>query len=109
MGNYDIRRRGVMAWQSTLGEMKRYGTRVRLMGCGCPHWSEVDLDEMIAALGEDGSLWDRRPPCPKCDRLQHFMASPGEGTPFLPLLSQPRDSDEKPLPYHVGGWTGRMG
>lgn len=109
MGRYDITRRSVQAWQSTLGEMKRHGTRVRLMGCGCPHWSEVDLDEMIAILGEEYTLWDRRPPCPKCDGLQHFMASPGGSTPFRPLLSVPRDSDQNPLPFHVAGWTGRNG
>jgi hypothetical protein len=94
---------------STLGAMKAAGTRVRLMGCGCANWSDVDLGEMIAMLGEDGSLWDRRPPCPECGELQHFLASPGPSTPFRPLQSVPRDSDQNPLPFHVGGWTGRMG
>lgn len=107
MGSYDITRRAVLDWQSDLAAMKRLGTRVRLMGCGCPYWSDVDLDEMIRILGEDGTLWDRRPPCPKCDGLQHFMASPAPATPFLPLLSVPRDSDQNPLPFHVGGWMGR--
>lgn len=78
----------VMAWQSTLGEMKKHGTRVRLMSGNCPHWSDIDLDGMIEQLGPDAHLWDSRAPCPVCGVEQHFMASPGGGTPFTPMIRQ---------------------
>lgn len=111
MGNYDIRRRGIPVWQSTLGAMKSAGTRVRLIcTTPCQFWTEVDVDDMIGELrGADMTLWDARPPCPICDGLARFVASPGQGTPFRPLVSDPGDSDRRPLPPQawMAGWTGR--
>jgi hypothetical protein len=81
--------RYVMEWQSDLKSMKAHGTLVTLGGCkgGTSHWVEQDLDQLIKEMGEDGSLWDLRPSCPRCLTLQHFLASPGPSTPYRPLLS----------------------
>jgi hypothetical protein len=100
----------VMRWQSSLGNMLAAGTVVIRTGCGCGVWGEVNLEHMIAVLGgPQMTLWDCRPPCPLCGRLQHFMASPGRGTPKRLLLSVPHDAEEHPLPPQawMAGWTGR--
>lgn len=107
MGTHDPSRRSVMAWQSTLSMMRAHSTRVRRV-CSCGFWKDVDVAEMEALLGADGSLWDRRPPCDRCDRLSHFMASPGPGSPFLPLLSPSASSmDNLPPQAWMAGWTGQ--
>lgn len=78
----------VMAWQSSLGAMKAHGTRIRQMGGGCDHWSEVDVGGLIDRLGAEAHLWDERAPCPVCGVEQFFAASPGGGTPFTPMIRQ---------------------
>lgn len=83
-----------MAWMSTLKSMKAYETIVvRICSSPCDFYERQDLDALIALLGEDAMLHDERPPCPRCDRLNHFMASPGPGTPMRPLLSPDRGPD----------------
>jgi len=100
-----------MRWMSTLGAMKAEGTVVRASCQACGKWHDVDLDEMIRELGSpEATLWDRHPPCldPACDGLLMFMASPGLGTPFRPLLSPELPSDA-PLPIEstMDGWVGK--
>lgn len=75
----------VLEWQRSLGAMRRHG--VRLMLTGCRHWRRVDLEALAAELGDEASLWDASRPCPVCRKPQTFMASPGQGTPFLPLVT----------------------
>ena len=80
-----------MAWQATLGEMQAHGTRLA-MTCtapGCGLWVALDVSALIIAHGEAFRLWDGRPACVSCGRPGHYMASPGPGTPFTPLLSGP--------------------
>lgn len=92
----------VMRWQSTLYWMKQEGTRLmRTCSSPCKYWIMEDLDAMIALLGPDASLHGERPPCPRCRRLNIFMASPAEGTPFRPLHVYPREPDP---PRPPGGW-----
>lgn len=86
MGSYDESRRSPMAWQSTLGAMRAHGTAVILTGCACRK-TAIDIEAMIATLGPDADLWDVHPICARCGRRQHYMASPGDGTPFRPLIS----------------------
>jgi hypothetical protein len=107
MGNYDITRRTAMKWQGVLSDMKAEGTHV-ICSCSACGWHEVvDLDAMIALLGADGSLWDRRPPCEKCDKTCLFLASPGRGTPVRPCKSWWAFSmDDLPPEAWMGGWTG---
>lgn len=80
----------VLEWQSNLAGMRKHGTRVQWSCETCRGWGAVDLEPLIARLGEAGSLWDRQPPCkvPGCGGRVFFLASPGSGTPFRPLLSQ---------------------
>src|SRR4029453_1851930 len=84
-------RRAPMAWQGTLGQMKAHGTRLA-MTCtapGCGLWVALDVGALIAKHGEAFRPWDGRPRCVSCGQPGHYMASPGEGTPFRPLLSGP--------------------
>jgi hypothetical protein len=77
-----------MAWQGTLAQMRTHGTRVA-QACttsDCRRWVDLDIEKLIAELGPEHMLWDRRPPCPLCDGKTHFMASPGPSTPYRPLL-----------------------
>jgi hypothetical protein len=78
-----------LTWQGNLANMKRYGTRLAQV-CGtrdCLNWTPLDLDELMAAYGPSYMLWDKRPACRRCGARTHFMASPGDSTPFRPLLS----------------------
>lgn len=96
-----------MVWMSTLENMVAYEAHV-IQTCGaCGWWAVTDLAAMVALLGADGSLWDRRPPCEACGGESHFMASGGPGTAKRPLLS-PRHSTIDTLPPQawMGGWTG---
>ena len=86
MGNYDERRRGIMAWQSTLGAMREHGTIVILTGCRCRH-QDVNLTDLIDQRGPEASLWDDQPECPVCKDRRHYMASAGQATPFRPLIT----------------------
>ena len=102
------RPQSVPQWMSTLGEMKRWGTRV-ICSCGkCHAWRPVDLDPLGVLLDWDGSLWDRRPPCEEgdCPGLCLFLASPGTGTPMRPLKSDGYTLDDLPPQAWMGGWTG---
>lgn len=91
----------VMRWMSTLGRMKAENIRVRRVCTSpCPYWIDEDLDALIAQLGPDFSLIDQRPPCPRCERLNLFMASTGSGTPFRPLQTENRPDPKRP----EGGW-----
>jgi hypothetical protein len=83
------RRTSPLAWQNTLGEMRRYGTLLALC-CArpkCKHWDPIDVGAMIATHGEAWAPWDHFPPCPRCRKPAHYMASPAESTPFRPLSS----------------------
>jgi hypothetical protein len=85
MGHYDETRRVIPSWQRTIGAMKDHGALLIL--AGCRHGAPANLDQLIADHGEDWSPRDCRPTCPKCGALQHYMASPAEGTPMRPLLT----------------------
>jgi hypothetical protein len=101
---------GRMLWMSTLGAMMAEGTLVLRTCPNCGFHGRVDLEHMVDVLGgPEFSLWDCRPPCPLCEKPMHHMASPGEGSIFRPLLSQPEDAEEHPLPARawMKGWTGR--
>lgn len=80
-----------MAWQGSLREMLRQETRLAFCCTAreCKAWIEQDVRGLARELGFDATLWDDRPPCPKCSARGHYMASPGRSTPFLPLLSAP--------------------
>jgi hypothetical protein len=78
-----------MAWQGTLAEMKRHGTRVaeRCLRPSCGRWTPHDqLDHLIDTYGEDFMLWDRKMVCRVCGGETMFHAAPGPGTPFRPLM-----------------------
>lgn len=99
----------VMDWQSTLAMMRAHGTVVVRSCSRCGLWGELDLDQAERELGgADMSLWDCRPPCALCGGAMHHLAGLA-GTPRRPLLSQPGDSDEHPLPPQawMAGWRGR--
>lgn len=49
----------------------------------------LSVDNLIAELGADYVLWDRRPACHMCGGKTHYMAAPGPSTPCRPLLSGP--------------------
>jgi hypothetical protein len=86
---------------STLGWMKAEGVRVRrVCASPCPYWIDEDLDALTAKLGPDFSLVDQRPPCPRCARLNIFVASTGKGTPFRPCQTENRP--QPPMP--ADGW-----
>jgi len=80
----------VPEWMSTLGAMQRHRTRVISTCSRCRGSRTVDLTALIAQLGADGSLWNRRPACSSCGKPGHYMASPGPGTPMRPLLADER-------------------
>ena len=77
------------AWQGTLEQMRRHGTRLAqtCITKDCRRWAPLHIDELIEDHGPDLMLWDRRWPCPACGGKTHFMASPGPSTPFRPLLT----------------------
>lgn len=88
MGNRTADRQP-LAWQGTLAQMKAHGTIVaQTASCRCPgRWVALDVDQLLARHDGDYRLWDRRPACPDCGRPGHYMAAPGPGTPFRPLLT----------------------
>jgi hypothetical protein len=81
-----------LAWQSTLAEMKRHGTRVARSctnaRCGC--WLPLGVEALIAKHGADFMLWDRRDPCHACGRPAHYMASTAPATPLRPPRNGPK-------------------
>jgi hypothetical protein len=78
-----------MAWQGTLAQMRAHGTRVAqcCTAADCRCWEVLTVDGLAAQFGEEFMLWDRRPPSRMCGVPTHYMAAPGPGTPFRPLLS----------------------
>jgi hypothetical protein len=79
----------VMAWQRTLGEMIEHGTLLAQSCGGCKKWTAIDPRDLAALMGQEASLWDQKPACPACGNPSHFMASPGQGTPFRALATPP--------------------
>lgn len=79
-----------MEWQGNLAKMLKHGTLV-IEVCPVPCKFHIDIDVWgkVAELGPDGDLWDRRGECPLCGKRTHFMCSPGPGTVFRPMLTQP--------------------
>lgn len=69
--------------------MKRFGTRLAFCCTAkeCKAWIEQDLAALAAELGWDATLWDDRPPCPRCCVRGHYMASPATSTPYRPMLT----------------------
>jgi len=79
------------AWMANVGAMKRAGAVVAA-SCGNPRCryskAQIDFDQIIAAKGEDYSLWDRRPPCPVCREGRIvFLYAGGAHTPLRPARS----------------------
>lgn len=98
-----------MAWQRTLAEMKAHGTLVA-QSCtapGCGRWATLNVDTLIGIYGEKALLWDRRPHCVSCNRPGHYMASPGEGTPYRPLRSGPEYDAQRRAFLRAFGFTRR--
>lgn len=85
-GNFDPRR---VTWMATIGGMIAAGTRVKATCRLCNARRPADLAVLRAALGDDGTLIDRHPPCwkPGCGGRVLFLASPGKGTPSRPCVS----------------------
>ena len=77
-----------LGWCATIGGMVHYGARVRAECRKCKVCLEVDLIPLLAKLGPQATLLDRHPPCRVvgCDGEILFVASPGEGTPFMPCV-----------------------
>jgi hypothetical protein len=73
-----------MAWQRTLGEMVTHGTLLAITcdARACKAWTPVDPADLALSMGDDACLWDKRPACPKCNGVGHYMVSPGQSTPF---------------------------
>ena len=71
----------IPAWAATVGAMKESGAGVSASCSLCRHWKDqVDLDRIIEAKGEDFSLFDKRPPCPKrCGGTILFLYGPRPG------------------------------
>lgn len=61
--------------------------RVRHRCSKCDTWEEVNVLDELLMSGPDFSLWNLFPACEVCGELTTFHASPGAGTPFLPLSS----------------------
>lgn len=85
-GNFDPRRVG---WMATVGGMLEVGTQVTASCRSCGATRRADLKKLQIALGPNGTLIDRHPPCwkPKCQGKVLFIASPGPGTPARPCVS----------------------
>jgi len=79
----------VLAWQRTLGEMVFHETLLAItcQNPTCKAWTEIDVAGMAQFRGEETTLWDCHPPCPRCGARGHYMASVGHGTPYRPLLT----------------------
>lgn len=77
------------AWQATVRGLIINGAIVHVACSSCGLWRRVDLLAIAVAMGDDFSLWDRRPRCREngCDGQVFFHASPGEGTISRPLKS----------------------
>lgn len=73
------------AWQGTLAQMRDAGTLVFQACIACGRSTDVDLTKFAEKFGDSFELWNRRPVCPLCGKLGHYMASPGPGTPFRPM------------------------
>lgn len=108
MGNRTAPRRP-MAWQRSLGEMKEHGTSVaQTSDCKCAsRWVDLNLDALLTLHGPEWVLWDRKPPCPRCGKPGHYMASPGPGTPFRPLQTGVVAEEERARFLRGFGFTRR--
>lgn len=76
-----------MEWQATLEGMLKHGAIVARRCVPCETWEIVPALDLAADYGLEASLIDFHPPCERCSGPVNFHASPGEGTPFRPLLS----------------------
>jgi hypothetical protein len=111
MGKLRTEARTPLAWQASLGGMKREGARLA-MSCNakaCGAWLTLDLDEMIREHGADWSAWDRlNDPCPRCGgRKTHYLGSAGSATPFRPLRSGPMTEADRRAFLRSFGFTKR--
>lgn len=82
--------RPVPDWMGTLEGMVTAGTRVRFSCQACHGWRDVALADLVDRYGAAGSLWDAAPACEAegCGGTGFFLASPGPGTVFRPLLAE---------------------
>lgn len=100
---------GVMDWMSTLERMKAHGTIIRAscQNNACGHWWDWPVDDLIAELGSGkATVWDRRPPCEKCDGEVMFLACSSPSTPCRPLISQNVPPEGLPIQAWMDGWVG---
>lgn len=90
-------------WLMSVGAMREAGVRVQARCRKCKVALRVDLDVLCTLRGRSYSLIGAASRCKVvgCDGQMIFMASPGVGTPFLPLLNdswsgvgQPRESEK---------------
>lgn len=99
----------IMDWMSTLGRMKEHGTIIKAscVSKTCGYSREWPVDDLIAELGSDkASVWDRRPPCDRCDGDVIFLACAGQSTPCRPLISQNVPREGLPIQSLMDGWVG---
>lgn len=103
------RRMETMVWNSDLAGMKKSGTIIRAscQAPACRHWWDWPVEDLIAELGSDkATVWDRHPPCERCGEPVLFLASPGEGSVFRPLISADIPAEGLPIASQMDGWTG---
>ena len=91
MGGYRPNGNGYaqLDWCATIGGMVHKGARVRAQCRKCKVCLEVDTLAILLRLGPKASLLNRHPPCRVvgCDGHVLFIASPAEGTPFMPCVT----------------------
>lgn len=104
VGTFEPSQEGAAQTQTRLGDPT--AAEVDRSASRCAFYEDVDIDFMIALLGgPEMTVWDTEPPCEICGRRTHFLASPGSGSVFRPLLNVPPDHIA-PLPIQawMAGW-----
>ncbi len=98
-----------MAWQGTLAQMKQHGTKVyqTCTARDCEWWFIHNIDFLIMTYGPDYMLWDKFPPCLRCGGGSHFMAAPGDSTPYRPLMTSVAAAEHRRRWLRSFGFTRR--
>lgn len=64
----------------TIGQMAELGFTAHVSCAKCREYRQIDLSALVAKVGPDYSLWNRRCRCrmtPGCDGWNRFFVGPG--------------------------------
>jgi hypothetical protein len=80
--------RMIPAWAATVRLCLENGVIVDAVCGSCNLFRPAQLEAIQAKFGNDYNLFDKKPRCPQCGKLGHFMYSVAPGTPKRPMRTE---------------------